>query len=454
MFLISCEKENDNDIDIKPVIPAETTITDSFESGSIGEIIKISNTEWKLGIADDNNNASLPDSWRSWWYIKADSVVTDSAIQITITNSGWPYYYNPMYSYNQKEWFRFESSEVTRNSRNELVIRKKFDHSTVWISMFYPYTLTDLEDFIESINGSPFLKIITAGHSQQGNPLYLIKVTDFDVPVTEKKRILIHARTHPAETPPSFLLEGMLNFLISGEADANELLRKFEFHIFPMQNVDGVIAGNYRSTPKSENLEMLWTSAPGDPINLTSSAPVEVTVIHEHAKTLMTDGGPAVSIALNLHASNSEPDIRPFFFPHFGSEAYGYSDSEASLWNKQLHFISSFASHHGYDMIEPVPTTGGGSFAGKTYPESWWWKNFQDQVMAITMEMTYGRSGYYPRWIEPTDMREMGRNLALGIRDYYTLPASYFRIVVKEPDLGNLKYPDLYPPFAEDELKK
>ncbi|HLN52394.1 MAG TPA: M14-type cytosolic carboxypeptidase [Lentimicrobium sp.] len=452
LLLSACEK--DKDTDDPQVILHETMITDSFESGSIGRTDKISNTEWELSIADDNGNTSLPTSWRSWWYIKADSVVTDSVLKLTISNSGWPFFYNPVYSYDQHEWFRFDDEEVGQNSQNELVIEKRFDHSTVWIAMFYPYTLSDLETFIHNVQGSSFINISTAGSSQQGNPLYVIQITDHDIPVTEKKRILIHARTHPAETPPSFLIEGMISFLLSGSDEANEMLRHYEFHIFPMQNVDGVIAGNYRSTPLSENLEMLWTYNPADPMNLTSQAPVEVTIIHEYAKTLMTDGGPIVSIALNLHASNSEPDIRPFFYPHFGPEEFGYTQQEASLWNKQLHFINSFASNHGFNMIEPVPAEGGSSFAGKTYPESWWWKNFGDQVMAMTMEMTYGRAGYYPRWIEPSDMREIGHALALGIRDYFMLPAGGSMFIRKQAETGKLKYPDLYPPYAEDELKE
>ncbi len=448
----ACQKDQDQDS--KPINFPKTTISDSFASGSIGDVSRISNTEWEVFIADDNGNTALPASWRSWWYIKADSVVTDSALKITVGNSGWPFYYNPVYSYDQKEWLRFDEDEVSQNSHNELVINKQFDQNTVWMAMFYPYTLTDLENYIKIIDGNPNVQIREEGFSQLNNPLYLIKLTDFDVPVSAKKRILIHARTHPAETPPSFLIEGMINFLLSGSAEADELLKQYEFHIFPMQNVDGVIAGNYRSTPQSENLEMLWTYNTEDPINLTAQAPVEVDVIHQYAKSLMTDGGPMVSIALNLHASNSEQDTRPFFFPHFGPEEFGYAPDEAALWNKQLHFIESFASHHGFNMIEPVPAEGGSSFAVKTYPESWWWVNYKEQVMAITMEMTYGRSGFSPRWIEPSDMREMGKSLALGIRDYFNLPVSNSRTLFLNTKPVNLKYPELYPPEAKDELKE
>nr|MDA3927575.1 hypothetical protein [Prolixibacteraceae bacterium] len=53
LLLLNCNK----DIDFNP----KTTITDDFESGSIGEIIKNSNTNWTLHLANDNDNSELPD---------------------------------------------------------------------------------------------------------------------------------------------------------------------------------------------------------------------------------------------------------------------------------------------------------------------------------------------------------------------------------------------------------
>jgi len=450
-IVTGCKKDKNE----KPV-PEPTSVSSDFESGSIGEVVKNSNTNWEFYLADDNNNHDLPERWRNWWHVKMNDMPTDSIIEITLKNRGWPFYYLPVYSYDQEEWFRFTEDEVSQNADNELIIVKRFDYQQVWLARFYPYTFTNLENYIQTIDANTNVKIETPGYSQEGNPIYLINITDFNIPVTDKNRILLHARTHPAETPSSFLLEGMINFLLSGSQEASEILSHFEFYIFPMQNVDGVIAGNYRSTPLSQNLEVMWYYEADNPLVLTDEAPVEVQLIHQYAKELMNDGGPPISMALNLHASNSEPDIRTFFYPHFGTEDQGYSSAEASLWEKQISTISSFATHFGTDMIEPVPNEGGSSFATKTYPESWWWVNYQDQVMAMTMEMTYGRAGFTPQWITPDDLRNEGIALARGIRDYYNpdfVPAKL--IIGRENDSRNgLKYPELYPPADPDELKK
>ena len=434
-----------------------TTISRSFESGSIGKVERVSDTEWQLSLADDNQDTTLPASWRSWWYVKVDHLEQGAPTKFTLKNSGWPYYYLPVYSYDQKVWFRFSEGEVTQNANNELIVKKQFEQNAVWLARFYPYTYTDLKKYLESLQGNPYVDILIPGYSQQGQPIYLLKVSDRNVPAAGKKRIVMHARTHPAETSPSFLIEGLMTKLLSGTQDAVKLLSGFEFYIFPMQNVDGVVAGNYRSTPKSENLEMSWTFDNAAPLNLIGNVPPEVTVIQTYVKNLMSDGGPPVSMALNLHASNSEPDIRTFFFPHFGPASLGYLPTETALWDKQLLFIDTLATRFGSDMIEPVPVQGGAGFAKNTYPESWWWANYQDRVLAMTMEMTYGRAGYAPRWIAQSDMRDLGAALVLGIGDFYSGSVVNIKSTLNVTNgigMNALKYPQSYPPKAIDELKE
>lgn len=440
-----CDKAIDN---------PDIEVDDSFESGSIGNFEKLSANVWDFYIADDNGNEELPDSWRSWYYFKVKNISRREISTLTIKNSGWPYYYIPVFSYDQKQWLSFNEEEITQNTNNDIIINKIFDKREVYIARFFPYTLTDLENYIDEIKGRNNLEITTPGLTQEGRPIYLLKISDNNKPVENKTRIFIHARTHAAETPPSFVIEGLVDYLTEGNSEANEILSKFEFYIFPMQNADGVVAGNYRATPKSENLEMLWDYDLNNTLELKEGMPPEVTVIHQLAKKLMTEGGPAVSIALNLHASNSEPETRPFFFPHFGREDKGYKADEVSLWNKQLRFIGAVSDNYGNDLIEPITEDGGSSFATKTYPESWWWVNFKDSVMAMTFEMTYSKAGYN-HWVTADDYRFLGRELASAIWDYSDQTFNPTAVALKSGfTLSDLKYPELYPPIAKDELKE
>lgn len=65
-------------------------------------------------------------------------------------------------------------------------------------------------------------------------------------PGPAKRCIVISARVHPGETPASWMMRGILDFL-TGETPEARLLRSlFTFKIVPMLNPDGVVFGNNR----------------------------------------------------------------------------------------------------------------------------------------------------------------------------------------------------------------
>jgi hypothetical protein len=429
-----------------------------FESGSIGSVEFVSNNEWTLALKDDNNDESLPDRWRNWWYIRIEHVPTDAPIVLNLTNRGWPYYYVPVYSYDNKTWFRFEEQEVTITDGNTLRMEKQFQSGTVWLARFYPYSLSQLISYLLQIDESPFLQRQIIGQSAYNRPIHLLTLTDPDRPDSEKKQVWLHARSHPAETGSSFLLEGLINFLLSDTPDARAALSNLIFHVVPMHNVDGVVEGNYRSTPDSYNLEVMWLfdHDGSNTFDLSSDTPVEIQVLHRTISSLV-ESGPPFTVALNLHSSNSEPDTATFFYPHFGPESQGYAGSEAALWHKQVDFIQYVGNYFGPGLIEPLPSQGGASFVSKTYPESWWWANFQDSVMAMTLETVYSRAGFGTRWITPDDLRNLGRAVGLAIMAYHDIPVQQPVHMMELRTLFNrhiLRYPELYPPAAKDENKR
>lgn len=61
-----------------------------------------------------------------------------------------------------------------------------------------------------------------------------------------KKGVFISARVHPGESNASWMMKGLIDFLVGNSAEARILREKFVFKIVPMLNPDGVINGNYR----------------------------------------------------------------------------------------------------------------------------------------------------------------------------------------------------------------
>jgi len=64
--------------------------------------------------------------------------------------------------------------------------------------------------------------------------------------IAQRKAIILTGRVHPGETNASWIVEGLIDYLVSNDEGAKKLRNTFVFKIIPMLNPDGVIIGNYR----------------------------------------------------------------------------------------------------------------------------------------------------------------------------------------------------------------
>ena len=62
----------------------------------------------------------------------------------------------------------------------------------------------------------------------------------------DKPTVFLTSRVHPGETPASYVLDGLIKFLLTDSEQASILLSKFTFKIVPMLNPDGVYRGYFR----------------------------------------------------------------------------------------------------------------------------------------------------------------------------------------------------------------
>lgn len=61
-------------------------------------------------------------------------------------------------------------------------------------------------------------------------------------------------RQHSGETHSSFIIHGLINFLVSRDRKAIELRNYFEWWILPIVNPDGVVIGNYRTNLQGKDM--------------------------------------------------------------------------------------------------------------------------------------------------------------------------------------------------------
>ena len=75
-----------------------------------------------------------------------------------------------------------------------------------------------------------------------------------------KPVVVMMGRQHPGETHGSWILHGMIRFLVGDSTIAKGLRKKYNFVAIPMVNIDGVIRGNSRCSLAGVDLNRQWHS--------------------------------------------------------------------------------------------------------------------------------------------------------------------------------------------------
>ena len=214
---------------------------------------------------------------------------------------------------------------------------------------------------------SPFVRLDSIGSSVQKRTLWMLTIQDTAAPALPRKRIWFHARTHPAEVQGTWVTNEIIATLLSGSPSARTLLDSCVFNIVPMINPDGVELGLARQNKNGVDIESNWSASPGEP---------EVQALRTTFTQLMARPNP-IRIALNMHSSNS--CVRYFVY----HAASGTSPLFASMQIQfidlvRVYFPGGFQPWDYFVSWTGAPAT--------VYPESWFWFNHREAVLALTYE--------------------------------------------------------------------
>lgn len=226
------------------------------ESGNVGSFKKVNYGHFEFRARLDKSPYAL------WFYFKLRNVNNRKIIldllntnEFMIQKESWPRF-NPVFSYNLKEWNRFQKGEVFYNNENKIFsMSTTFKSNIVYIASSFPYTFSDLNNFLTSKKNNPFLKISNIGNSGKGNEIKLLTIGNEDV--SNNFKILITLRHHAMEASASFVLEGLIKYLLSDSKEALWLRENCIFKIIPMVNVDSILKGEFGkdSSPIDLNLD-------------------------------------------------------------------------------------------------------------------------------------------------------------------------------------------------------
>ena len=266
----------------------------------------------------------------------------------------------------------------------------------------YDSLLVDLDRWAES----QFVSIDSLGASIQNRAIWELTIAD-NPQSSSNHRIYIHARTHPGEEESFWVTNEIINFLISDTPLAAFIRNNCIFHIIPMYNPDGVELGYARENANGVDIESGWDDVPLE---------LEVAVLKNRFIELTSSIDNPIKVALNMHSSYS---CKRYFVYH---DAAGTSESYTILEQQFINGVQSYFLGGFEDWDYFVSWTSG---TPDQYPESWWWMNHGENVMALTYEdMNCDAAGSYD---------STAYALVLGICEYLGLDLTQIQNEADKP---------------------
>ena len=284
----------------------------------------------------------------------------------------------------------------------------------------YDSLLVDLERW----GANSFVTVDSLGASVQNRALWELTIAD-NPQSSSNHRIYIHARTHPGEEESFWVTNEIINFLISDTPLAAFIRSNCIFHIIPMYNPDGVELGYNRENANGVDIESGWDDVPLE---------LEVAVLKNRFIELTLLVNNPIEMALNMHSSYS---CKRYFVYH---DTAGTSESYTILEQQFINGVQSYFLGGFEDWDYFVSWTSG---TPDQYPESWWWMNHGENVMALTYEdMNCDAAGSYD---------STAYALVLGICEYLGLDLTQIQNEADKPSGYSLlqNYPNPFNPVTK-----
>ncbi|MHC1738156.1 MAG: M14 family zinc carboxypeptidase [Ignavibacteriaceae bacterium] len=235
-------------------------------------------------------------------------------------------------------------------------------------SNMYSYGYDSLLSQLNKWRLNPYIVIDSIGKSVQGRAVWMLSIKGEQNHSLPVYRVTIHARTHPGEIQSQMLTHKIIEFLTGDSMPGTLLRERFIFNIVPMYNPDGVELGSGRMNANGIDLERNWFTFPNEP---------EVAALKNKFIEFMGSAQP-VCIALNMHGDGGA--VKDYFVFHHqaGTSAQFEIDQKEFIGNVRSHYVTGI---HDWNYF--ISWTSGNPMV---YPESWFWANYAEGVMALTFE--------------------------------------------------------------------
>ena len=386
---------------------SQVQIIGGFESSNISNIKKISNNHFSMMMRpDEPSDHNYPHHMLYWFYFKLTGA-KEQTVTVDITNIDWmPSHwdnYTPVYTYandpNDLTEHKWERITNTTRFFKTFSFTHTFTSDTVWVALRYPYTYTYGQRYISSIKDNPHVKVETIGKTREGRNIDLIMITDRNVSDKGKKGIWLIAKDHAVEQDGAWMIEGIIEFLLSDEPEAALLRKKTVFAMIPLAAPDATYHGRNVNPVTGADVSHSYSIGPLS-IKRAEIMTEETKAIWSRVQSWVKEGS-SIDLAAILHNphgdeenvwgifnSSHKPEEKKVFHETFLKHLKGYTTR-----------TNIFSKLHHSDTFSDIAAT-------------------EFDSLAFSYEINQHAKGSF---LTIQDLHNIGKAFARGVFDYYNL---------------------------------
>lgn len=213
-----------------------------FESGNLKRVIQTGDYEYDLYLNPDYTTGNFT----QWYFFRIQNTRKNRQYTFNIKNyqksdslynqGMLPLIYSRKdYEKYKRSWQRtgeniayYQNPTKKKSSILNYVmtfnVTFKYDQDECYMAHCYPYTYSDLKSFInKKCNARDRVRKTSMCKTLAGNDSDMIIITNFtseDEDIAERQAVILSSRVHPGESNASFIMEGILEFLVSDKPAA------------------------------------------------------------------------------------------------------------------------------------------------------------------------------------------------------------------------------------------
>ncbi|XP_037562964.1 cytosolic carboxypeptidase 1 isoform X1 [Dermacentor silvarum] len=265
---------------LQEVVSERLWFESRFEGGNLRKAVQIGPYEYNLLMSPDINTSLH----HRWFYFEVAGMRSDVDYTFNIVNfdrSGslykegqCPLLFSVRDASNGRGWRRvgggisYQRNLHWRADKGPLFTLSftvRFPHAgdVCYIANGFPYGFSLLKAhlnlWLSSYDRSSiFLERQELCRTMAGNPVPLLTITAQPLELS-RPHVVLMARVHPGETNSSWIMKGIIDFLMSDKPVAQRVRETFVFKLVPMLNPDGVINGCHRCSLAGQDLNRQWS---------------------------------------------------------------------------------------------------------------------------------------------------------------------------------------------------